>query len=157
MFIFISFRLKLNSKNRQPFSVALSLAVATNTLSPTHWTKRRHLKRAMRTKVSWESRWGQWLQFLVPTVSRRAWPGARPPLGSLCVCLGVPHSGICFPVFLSMCFPQETRGHTSHQFHSSCGSLVRSLNLSRSLIPHLQNRNHNNYWFLGHLHYVVHI
>lgn len=38
MFIFISFRLKLNSKNRQSFSVALSLAVATNTMSPTRRT-----------------------------------------------------------------------------------------------------------------------
>ena len=56
MFIFISFRLRLNSKNRQSFSVALSLAVATNKLCPPHIElQERYLKRAVRTEVSRES------------------------------------------------------------------------------------------------------
>lgn len=55
MFIFISFRLKPHSKNRQSFSVALSLAVATNTKSPHRELQAHHLKRAIRTEISWDS------------------------------------------------------------------------------------------------------
>lgn len=46
MFIFISFRLKLDSKNRQSFSVGLSLAVATNTMPPTRRTARTTLEKS---------------------------------------------------------------------------------------------------------------
>lgn len=113
MFIFISFRLKLNSKNRQSFSVALSLAVATNTISPTRWTAGTLLEKIKREQKSPENHAEGGAAGLGPHFCRGVARSQASPRPS-CVSWRAAHTLVpASPVYLTMYLPQENLGPLS--------------------------------------------
>lgn len=110
MFIFISFRLKLNSKNRPSFSVGLSLAVATNTMPPTRRTARKTLEKSdeNRSLLRITTR----TVSAVPNVHNHHKGTARSPVSptALCVSTGVAHTLAFALPFARVCASRKITG-----------------------------------------------